>query len=108
MARPPHPLGTTGNVRTYRTRSGWRARTTYRDFDGVTREVQRHGRTEAAAKRPLAEAVRDRHRSDAGAIIGPETRVDALSWLRRGGQKSSKPTTPPAPVETIGTVSTGR
>src|SRR4051812_34172841 len=95
MARPPHPLGTTGNVRTYRTRSGWRARTTYRDFDGITREVQRHGRTEAAAKRALAEAGGDRHRSDAGAIVTPETRVDALAeaWWSEVEQGSKSPGT---------------
>ena len=60
MGRPPHPLGVSGKVRTYRTESGWRARTTHRDHDGVTREVQRHGRTKAAAERALAIAVRDR------------------------------------------------
>jgi integrase len=61
MGRPTHPVGTAGNVRTYKDATGrWRARTTYRDFDGVTREVQRAGRTEAAAKRALAEALRDR------------------------------------------------
>ena len=40
MVRPPLPIGASGRVRTYRTQSGWRARTTYRDYDGITREVQ--------------------------------------------------------------------
>src|SRR3954466_7067724 len=58
MARPPLPIGTYGTIRTYRTPAGWRARTTYRDYDGVTREVQRHGPTKAKAERALAEAIR--------------------------------------------------
>ena len=84
MARPPMSLGTSGVIRTYRTRVGWRARTTYRDFDGVTREVQRHGRTEAMAKRALAEALRDRARYDGGAEIRPDMRVVALAeaWFQ--------------------------
>jgi len=77
-------LGTSGVIRTYRTRVGWRARTTYRDFDGVTREVQRHGRTEAMAKRALAEALRDRARYDGSAEIRPDMRVVALAetWFQ--------------------------
>jgi integrase len=84
MARPPMSLGTSGVIRTYRTRVGWRARTTYRDFDGVTREVQRHGRTEAMAKRALAEALRDRARYDGSAEIRPDMRVVALAetWFQ--------------------------
>jgi integrase len=73
------PLGTYGKIRTYRHASGWKARTLYRDWDGKTRHVQKHGRTEAAAERALIEALRDRHRSDTGALITPETRVDALA-----------------------------
>ncbi len=53
MVRPPLPIGTSGRVRTYRTPSGWRARTSYREYDGVTREVEKHGRTEATAERLL-------------------------------------------------------
>ena len=66
MARPPLCLGTSGSVRTYRTPAGWRARTAYRDYDGVTREIQRHAPTKAKAERALAEAVRDRARYDNG------------------------------------------
>ena len=54
MVRPPHPVGTSGNVRSYRTASGWRSRTTVRDYDGKTREIQRAGRTKAEAQRKLA------------------------------------------------------
>jgi integrase len=73
------PLGTHGKIRTYRHGDGWKARTLYRDWDGTTRHVQKHGRTQAAAERALVESLRDRHRSDAGALITPDTRVDALA-----------------------------
>jgi hypothetical protein len=69
MVRPPLRIGTSGRVRTYRTPSGWRARTTYRDYDGVTREVERHGRTKAAAERLLATAVSNRAYSGGGAEL---------------------------------------
>lgn len=89
MARPPHPIGTAGKVRTYATgrdakgrATGWRARTTYRDPDGVTREVQRTGRSEAAAKRNLAEAIRDRVYVGGGEITA-DSRVTraAEAWF---------------------------
>ena len=84
MARPPLGLGTSGSVRAYRTPAGWRARTTYRDYDGVTREIQRHAPTKPKAERALAEAVRDRTRYDNGTEIRPDMRVTALAeaWFR--------------------------
>src|SRR6476659_6749874 len=84
MARPPLVLGTSGSMRTYRTPAGWRARTAYRDYDGVTREIQRHAPTKAKAERALAEAVRDRARYDAGTEIRKDMRVSALAeaWFR--------------------------
>ena len=84
MARPPLGLGTSGRVRSYRTPAGWRARTAYRDYDGITREIQRHASTKAKAERALAEAVRDRTRHDNGADIRPDMRVAALAeaWFR--------------------------
>ncbi|MFC5947429.1 tyrosine recombinase XerC [Pseudonocardia lutea] len=45
----------------------------------MTRQVQRNGPTENAAKRALTEALRDRVRIDGGAEITPESRVDALA-----------------------------
>jgi integrase len=74
-------VGTSGNVRTYRTGSGWRARTTYRDYDGVTREIQRAGRTAAAARRKLSEAIRDRIFVGGNADLTPDSRVSVLAAL---------------------------
>jgi integrase len=83
MGRPPLPLGTPGAVRTYRTPVGWRARTKYRDFDGVTREVERVGRTEGAAKRALAEAIRDRVYASGTDEIKPDSRIAVVAeaWI---------------------------
>jgi integrase len=95
MARPPLGLGTSGSVRTYRTPAGWRARTTYRDYDGVTREVQRHGPTKAKAERALAEAIRDRARYDGGAEIKADMRVVTLAeaWFRDVSAGDRSPST---------------
>ena len=84
MVRPPLPIGTSGRVRTYRTPSGWRSRTTYRDYDGVTREVEKHGRTKAAAERLLASAVRDRAYSGGGADLSP-----AADLVRRAEHRAA-------------------
>lgn len=41
MARPPLPIGTFGTITTKEVRPGvYRARTRFRDFDGVTREIE--------------------------------------------------------------------
>ena len=83
MARPPHPVGTSGNVRSYRTASGWRSRTTVRDYDGETREIQRAARTKAESQRRLAVALRDRVHSDHGSELTPDSRVALLvdRWM---------------------------
>ncbi len=70
MGRPPLPIGTYGKIRTYQTVTGWRARTKYRDADGVTRPVERTGRSEAAAVRALKSALRDRTAPSAGTLTG--------------------------------------
>src|SRR5215213_6998483 len=52
QGRPPMPLGTHGKIRIYRRGDAWMARALVRDWDGVTRYVQKQGRTQAAAQRP--------------------------------------------------------
>jgi hypothetical protein len=80
MARPRLPLGTMGEIRYQRTANGRvRAVTQSRDYDGRTRQVERTGPTEAAARRRLAEACRDRGRTDSAAEITPTTTVAALA-----------------------------
>lgn len=83
MARPPLPLGTHGKIRTYRTSTGWRATAKFRDFDGVTRPVERWGRTKTAAVQALKEAMRDRTPPTGSDGITPDMRFSeaAALWL---------------------------
>jgi hypothetical protein len=83
VGRPSLPVGTAGRVRTYRTATGWRARTLYRDYDGITRDVERSGRTRGAAERSLAEALRDRVRFSGTDVISGDTRVAVIysAWF---------------------------
>ncbi len=63
MARPPLPLGTWGEIRTYAERdshgavAGYRARTLYRGYDGAVRELERRGPSKARATARLKEAL---------------------------------------------------
>ena len=81
MSRPPHPIGTSGEIWTFRRHSGWTARTTYRDYDGVTRRIQRAAKTASAARRKLSEAIRDRVFVGGGSDLTPESRVSVLAAL---------------------------
>lgn len=78
MPRPPLPVGAYGKIRTYETGSGWRAMTKFRDYDGVTRPVERAGRTRAAAERALKKALTSRTTADSGGV-NPTTRVRELA-----------------------------
>jgi integrase len=80
MGRPQLPLGTMGEIRCYRTSKGrFRALAKYRDYDGVTRQVERTGATATQARNLLKAACRDRGRVDAAAEISGETTVKALA-----------------------------
>src|SRR5262245_33195576 len=78
MGRPPLPLGTMGEIRFYPAAAGkTKAVTKFRDFDGVTRQVGRVGRSTAQARDGLKEACRDRGLRDADADSTPATTVEA-------------------------------
>lgn len=79
MARPNLPLGTAGKTRFYGSGKSWRARALYRDFDGVTREVERSGSSKSAAERALKEAIRDRVRIDTTAEINPDSKMSIVA-----------------------------
>jgi len=83
VGRPSLSVGTAGRVRTYRTATGWRARTLYRDYDGITRDLERAGKTRGAAERSLAEALRDRVRIGGTDVISGDTRVAVIykTWF---------------------------
>src|SRR5215216_5330393 len=78
MGRPALALGTFGTLRFYRTGNGWRVRTLVRDFDGVTRDIERRGRTRNAAEQALKKALRDRTHSGANDKITAFTKVRVL------------------------------
>jgi hypothetical protein len=51
MARPRLPVGTMGDIRYHQVSNGHvRAVTQFRDYDGVTRQVERRGKSAAAAQ----------------------------------------------------------
>ena len=84
MPRHPLPLGTWGRItRTELGPDRWRARAKYRDHDGVTRVVERTGKTGAAAERALVTYLRDRARPSDGQDITADTElVDlAAAWV---------------------------
>ncbi|MER7078504.1 Site-specific recombinase XerD [Saccharopolyspora kobensis] len=101
MPRPPLPIGTYGKIRFYETGSGWRAVTKFRDFDGVTRPVERSGRTKAAAERILKKALAERNKARAGASIKPATkfREVAAFWLAEVRKKVEAGTRSPSTLE---------
>lgn len=76
MARPPLPLGTWGKIRRYQLGAkSWRATTNYRDYDGVTRRIERFGESGAKAERRLTESLRDRARMSGQGEITADTMV---------------------------------
>jgi integrase len=96
MARPPLPIGTFGSITTKEVRPGvYRARTRFRDFDGVTREIKGTGRSAAAAVRELKTKVADR-RAPSGDLIGSDMRISQVAsiWLSlyRAEQRSEATT----------------
>ncbi|MTD58824.1 tyrosine-type recombinase/integrase [Amycolatopsis pithecellobii] len=79
MGRPPLSLGTWGRIRRYQLGlKSWRAMANYRDYDGVTRPVERHGETGAKAERALLEALRDRARAGGQGEITADTRISEV------------------------------
>jgi len=67
-------------VRVQRAGSGFRARTQFRDFDGVTRDVERLGRTQGAARNALLAALAERT-TPAGEDLTGDTRLSVVAEL---------------------------
>lgn len=88
MGRPPLPIGTYGKIRCYERGSGWVARTNFRDYDGVTRPVERVGKSKAAAERALKTELQQRTRGRTGSLTR-DSRVSeaAEQWFKRVEQK---------------------
>lgn len=95
VGRPSLDLGTAGAPRIYKTATGYRAMTRYRDWDGKVRQVERHAATKGAAARSLALAIRNRSRGAAGALLTPETTMSELAkvWLEEVQESDLSPST---------------
>ncbi|MET8149133.1 tyrosine-type recombinase/integrase [Actinoplanes sp. NPDC049668] len=81
MPRPQLPIGTWGTLR--REQLGphsWRARARFRDYDGVTRDVEAHDTTGAKAENKLRVMLRDRS-APTNDEITAETRIEKLAPL---------------------------
>jgi len=85
MARPPLPIGTHGSIRTHKldNGAGYRAHARFRDHDGVTRKVERHGLTTSSASNRLREHLRERARQGpvSGLTGDSRFRTAAEQWL---------------------------
>lgn len=84
MGRPPLPIGTYGKIKTYPEGGGFRARCRFRDYDGVTRPVERVGRSKTAAENNLRAALRDRGQAVMDGDVTPDSKISAVAalWLR--------------------------
>lgn len=78
--RPPLPIGTWGAVRVEQVTGGWRARARFRDIDGITRDVERRGKTKSAARNALTEHLKDRV-APAAADLTAESTVEMTAHL---------------------------
>lgn len=84
MARPSLPLGTHGSIRCYKLgERRFRARTKYRDYDGVVREVERTGTSKNGAINRLQKALRDRSRAGTTGEVNERSKIRDLAalWL---------------------------
>jgi integrase len=95
VGRPPLSIGTYGSISTSPYGAGYRARTLYRDYDGLTRRVERHGQTRVAAERALRLALRDRVHVGAEAEITPDTKIAGLAetWFAEISAQDRSPGT---------------
>jgi hypothetical protein len=84
MARPPLPLGQHGEISIATKRGHWVARCRWRGFDGVTRKMERAGRTRTAGRQALQDELK-RQRGDRTEVLRPESRFrDAAGvWMGR-------------------------
>ena len=84
MPRSPLVLETHGSITRRRINGTPTAFTRYRDADGITRKVQRSGRTLADAEARLKEALKKRHlETEPDATLTTESTIDQLvqEWL---------------------------
>lgn len=69
MARPPLVLDTPGNITVRAYDDKFIAHCWYRDHDGTTRKIERHGKTKTTARTRLHEAIGQLHRSGSSVSV---------------------------------------
>jgi integrase len=80
MPRPPLAIGTYGEIYTKEVSPGrWLARVQYRDADGETRPVKRHGASKAKAIAELKKALTERTGSVHGGQFSPDMKIADLA-----------------------------
>lgn len=91
VGRPPLPIGTWGNISVKKSGKGFRARTLFRDFDGVTRPVERTGKTAGAARNALTAHLAERA-TPSGADLTGDSRLSEVVpvWLAEQETRLSK------------------
>ena len=84
MARPPLPLREHGSISVTFARGVWRARCRFRGLDGVTRHIQKSGKTKTAARLALQDELRAQ-RGECTEVLRPESRFrDAADvWMSK-------------------------
>jgi hypothetical protein len=85
MARPPLAMGTHGSISIKKRQDGssYVARCRFRDFDGVTRSVERSGRSKAAVTATLQDEIRSRRCARRAAAAAPHVRARGRDWLAK-------------------------
>ena len=96
MGRPRLGIGTYGKItRTQIDDGRWAARTRFRDYDGVTRQVKAHGSTGAKAEAALKDMLTRRSHSAGGGGLTTDSLVGKLldCWLADIRQSDRAPQT---------------
>lgn len=90
MARPRLPLETWGNITVTKRNGQHVARARFRDIDGKTRQAERTGKTETAARNRLTQYLRHRLIADSENLAPTSTVTHAVTqWLQDNPRATS-------------------
>ena len=93
MARPPLPLGEHGSISVTARRGLWVARCRFRGLDGITRHIQKSGKSKTAARLALQEELRAQ-RGERTEMLRPESRFREAAdiWMGKIRQRRADST----------------
>lgn len=98
--RPPLEVGTYGKITVKEANGKWRARTMFRDLDGVTREVERWAETSRRADSALKKALSRRTGPPGNAVTGESKFTDvAERWMENVQQSVERGKKSPGSIE---------